>query len=174
MDLWRSPGPTSLLKQSHLEPVASTLYMPPFVFEFGQEVLVHPSQPPGIFVWHGICWNRTPLSFTGLSLPPRPYLIWLFWADLWRCQSLFSWSPGLWTCFSFSFLHWESWTPVSSDHHSQVCLWLSHSQQSCHCWCMWGPAEHSPCRLLYCLEGEVIHSMILLYCLCLLHHPYNR
>lgn len=63
MDLWRSPGSTSLLKQSHLEPADSTVYMPLFVFEFGLEVLVHPNQPPGIFVWHGICWNRKPWAW---------------------------------------------------------------------------------------------------------------
>lgn len=98
-----------------------------FMFEFGQELLVHQCRPLGIFTWllmywDGAFWSLDKMilesSFLGQG-PLGPYPKALFQAVIWRKQNLVSWSSGLWAYFSSSSLSSGYWTPPFHHHCSQ-------------------------------------------------------
>lgn len=120
------------------------------IFEFVQELIVIYSGLPAFLT--GLLFNKVDVSWAEsrwslnnnqLSWAPlQPYPMGLFQAELWRDQSLLSWIPGLWDCFSLFSLPKRSWTPPSHGRCSQGCLWPSQSQQAPHCWWVWGPAQN--------------------------------
>lgn len=89
-------------------------------------------------------WRRWYLNINQLCwapLPSRTFIMGIFQSDLLRHQSLPSWSPGLWACFSLSSLSPISWTPQSHVHAAKLPLMFT-SPTSVSFWWVWSPTEH--------------------------------
>lgn len=69
-----------MLGQCFCIPPMLSIFLPPsvcflFVFECGQEFLVHPHRPPGIFACLNILWDRTLLSLEEIS----DFILWVLY-----------------------------------------------------------------------------------------------
>lgn len=110
------------------------------MFEFCQDLLVHPRRtPPNCLYLISCTWEWSILEL-GRGDPwkstrspralfsPETYPTGFFEADSWTHQSLPSWSPGLWSCILLcSLLSW-SWTPSLHGHSNQDYPWIWHPQ----------------------------------------------